>query len=210
MGLRIYNKLLNAGVETAASDPVSGLFTGRLYYNTATGELNVYNGSAWAAINDLIPNVYFNKFVGAGAGYYANLVTAMATAAAGDHFLVTDDTTETGDVTVPANVRITYMPNVVTTFTGANNFIMGALSELCNVRAQWTGASAQTRLVQITGADVRVDGRFTWNRAATLTTVAQISGSRAYVRLGVAKAAGTITDPHLDTSNSSSVEVWGA
>jgi hypothetical protein len=204
--------MLGMGLERVTSDPSTNLFTGRLVYNTATGLVRVYNGSAWAAVNSLNPNVYFNKFVGAGAGYYTTLVSAMATAAAGDHFLVTDNTTEVADVTIPSDVRVTYMPGVVTTFTGADNYVLsGANAELMNARATWSGAAPQTRLVFITADSCRVEGHFRWNRAATLSSAVGLTagGNYAWVAMRVVMSAGSITDPYADSSTGSFVNVWG-
>jgi len=41
------NQLLNATFEKRASDPTEGNFEGRMYYNTASDVIRVYDGSAW-------------------------------------------------------------------------------------------------------------------------------------------------------------------
>jgi hypothetical protein len=41
------NQLLNATFEKLASDPAEGNFEGRMYYNTASDVIRVYDGSAW-------------------------------------------------------------------------------------------------------------------------------------------------------------------
>jgi len=41
------NQLLNATFEKLASDPTEGNFEGRMYYNTASDVIRVYDGSAW-------------------------------------------------------------------------------------------------------------------------------------------------------------------
>jgi len=43
----IFGPLETAGVELASSDPVTFLFIGRVYYNTSSNVLKIYNGSAW-------------------------------------------------------------------------------------------------------------------------------------------------------------------
>ena len=41
------NQLLNSTFEKAASDPSTDLFEGRMYFNTTSDRLKVYNGSSW-------------------------------------------------------------------------------------------------------------------------------------------------------------------
>jgi hypothetical protein len=41
------NQLLNATFEKLASDPTEGNFEGRMYYNTASDVIRVYDGAAW-------------------------------------------------------------------------------------------------------------------------------------------------------------------
>jgi hypothetical protein len=45
--LEVNGELKNAVGEKLASDPVTGLVEGRIYYNTTTKTLRVYDGSAW-------------------------------------------------------------------------------------------------------------------------------------------------------------------
>ena len=55
------NQLLNATFEKLATDPVSGNFEGRMYFNTATDTIKVYTGSAWVSLPHTIVS-------GGGAG----------------------------------------------------------------------------------------------------------------------------------------------
>jgi hypothetical protein len=51
------NQLLNASFEKLGSDPLSGNFEGRIYYNTADDILKVYDGTNWigvGAIRDVV------------------------------------------------------------------------------------------------------------------------------------------------------------
>jgi microcystin-dependent protein len=49
----VYGDLIAAGLEELASDPTTGLFSGRMYRNTTTGEMKVYTGSIWKIVSDL-------------------------------------------------------------------------------------------------------------------------------------------------------------
>lgn len=49
----VYGDLIAAGLEELASDPTTGLFAGRMYRNTTTGEMKVYTGSSWKTMVDL-------------------------------------------------------------------------------------------------------------------------------------------------------------
>lgn len=44
------NQLLNAAFEKLSSDPNTGNFEGRIYYNTTSDTLKLYDGSAWVAV----------------------------------------------------------------------------------------------------------------------------------------------------------------
>lgn len=44
------NQLLNAAFEKLGSDPLSGNFEGRIYYNTASALLKVFDGVEWVAV----------------------------------------------------------------------------------------------------------------------------------------------------------------
>ena len=44
------NELQNAVIQNLASDPASGAEVGKVYYNTSSNELRVYNGTLWEAV----------------------------------------------------------------------------------------------------------------------------------------------------------------
>ena len=48
------NQILNAAFEKLATDPTTGNFEGRIYYNTASDELRFYDGAAWQVVGDKI------------------------------------------------------------------------------------------------------------------------------------------------------------
>lgn len=48
------NQILNAAFERLATDPTTGNFEGRIYYNTADDLLKVYDGVAWASVGAIV------------------------------------------------------------------------------------------------------------------------------------------------------------
>jgi uncharacterized RmlC-like cupin family protein len=48
------NQILNAAFEKLTTDPTTGNFEGRVYYNTASDELRFYDGDAWQVVGDKI------------------------------------------------------------------------------------------------------------------------------------------------------------
>lgn len=48
------NQILNAAFEKLATDPTTGNFEGRVYYNTANDVLKFYDGTAWQTVGDQI------------------------------------------------------------------------------------------------------------------------------------------------------------
>lgn len=46
--------LINAVLETAASDPATDLSEGRIYYNTTSQAIKVYDGTAWVGIGEIV------------------------------------------------------------------------------------------------------------------------------------------------------------
>jgi hypothetical protein len=47
-------------IENSASAPATDLFNGRMYFNTTTGKLNVYNGTAWVGVSNTLDDAYNN------------------------------------------------------------------------------------------------------------------------------------------------------
>ena len=65
------NQLINATFEKLGTDPVSGNFEGRMYFNTATDTIFIYTGSAWKSIPHTIVS-------GGGAGIAEALTVSEA------------------------------------------------------------------------------------------------------------------------------------
>jgi hypothetical protein len=96
------NQILNAvlttsGFERLSSDPTTGNFEGRVYYNTASDLLKVYNGTAWisvgaitniqgttnevtVSITDGVATISLPETISANLSGNASTATALATA----------------------------------------------------------------------------------------------------------------------------------
>lgn len=48
------NQLINASLEKLSADPVSGLFEGRMYYNTTSDLVKVYDGAQWNSVGSVL------------------------------------------------------------------------------------------------------------------------------------------------------------
>ena len=48
------NQLINASLEKLSADPVSGLFEGRMYYNTASDSIRIYDGTQWIPVGSVV------------------------------------------------------------------------------------------------------------------------------------------------------------
>lgn len=48
------NQLVNASFEKLSADPVSNLFEGRMYYNTTSDAIKIYDGVQWVGIGEIV------------------------------------------------------------------------------------------------------------------------------------------------------------
>jgi hypothetical protein len=48
------NQLLNASFEKLSADPSTGLFEGRMYYNTTSDAIKIYDGTAWIGLGEIV------------------------------------------------------------------------------------------------------------------------------------------------------------
>lgn len=121
--MKLYSRLEVSGFETLVADPVTNLFTGRIFYNTTTSILRIYNGTSWVDLTGVPPTPFefYNKRVGPGESW-TTLTDALFTAVSGDRFLVTGDTTETAPITITAsNIMVEWLL-AKTTINGAGDF----------------------------------------------------------------------------------------
>lgn len=81
MSLNLYRTLKKAGIEILAADPVTELFEGRLFYNSTTNALRIYESAAWVdVVAASAPSLATdNVFIG-----NAGTATEVNTAAVGD------------------------------------------------------------------------------------------------------------------------------
>lgn len=81
MSLNLYRTLKKAGIEILAADPVTELFEGRLFYNSTTNALRIYESAAWGdVVAASAPSLATdNVFIG-----NAGIATAVDTTSSGD------------------------------------------------------------------------------------------------------------------------------
>ena len=158
----------------------------------------------------------FNRFVGIGPGSYATLAAAVAASSAGDSILVCKSTDETaGDLSIGvADLRIRWLPNVETRLSGAltNGLrLTAARIRLEAMRLKLTPSGAQARGFSVEAADCVAEGRVETNAAFTFTDLAHITsgGVRAFLRIGVLRTLGTITNLETNLDGAGSTVIWG-
>lgn len=94
------NQILEASLEKLALDPVSNLFEGRLYYNTATDLIMVYTGSAWTPVGSIVSVSGTTNEVEVSTVGGAVTVGLPDDVTIGRDLAVTRDATITGNLTV--------------------------------------------------------------------------------------------------------------
>jgi hypothetical protein len=189
------NQILNSTFEKLATDPNSGNFTGRVYYNTASKTLRVYDGSAWTPIGD-ITNVQgtTNEItvsvdsdgvatVGLPDTIYAELHGNASTATK----LATSRTIElTGDVTGSASFDGSANASITATIA-ANSVALGT---------DTTGDYVAT----IDGTDgVSITGAGTEGRAVTIANTDKGSSQNIFKTVAVAGQSDIVADTNNDT-----------
>ena len=159
------NQILNAAFEKLATDPTTGNFEGRIYYNTASDDLRFYDGTAWQTIGDQISiqgtenevTVFF-----AGGTYTISLPATINADTTGNAAtatkLATSRTIElTGDVTGSASFDGSATASISATIA-ANSVALGT-DTTGNYVATVTGTADQ----------VSVSGSGTENASVTLS-----------------------------------------
>ena len=194
------NQILNAAFEKLATDPTTGNFEGRLYYNTVDDVLKFHDGIAWQAVGEVISiqgtenevTVSFNS----GNNTYTISLPATINAdttgnAATATKLATARTIElTGDVTGSASFDGSANASITATIA-ANSVALGT-DTTGNYVATITGTTDQ----------VTVTGSGSENAAVTLSLPQSIATTSSPTFAGVTGGnvqVGVTGDNEIDT-----------
>jgi len=186
--MKFYTSLGVAGYEALAADPLVNLFTGRVYYNTGTNTVRIYNGAVWVdAALASAGSSFFTKFVGNDVGDFPNLLSALGSAVPGDRILVKKQSVEAaGDMTISVdNVLIDFVPGTYVRLNGALTsglIIAASLVTIKNMRLEVSPNAPITDCIKITGPDCWIEGRF-WTNGQPVTNLVNVSGVRGYSKL---------------------------
>lgn len=93
------NQLIKASFEKLSADPSTNLFAGRMYYNTDSNAIKIYDGTAWAGIGEIV------SIVGTTNEVEVSVVDGVATIGLPDniHVNVTGDLTGNADTATSAD-----------------------------------------------------------------------------------------------------------
>ncbi len=196
------NQLINASLEKLSADPTTGLFEGRMYYNTTSDLIKVYDGTSWVPVGAItnvegtaneveVSVVNGVATVGLPATINANTSGNAATATK----LATSRTIElTGDVTgsvsfdgsANASIAATIAANSVALGTDTTGNYVADITAGTGISV--SGGNAENANITVTNAGVTgISG--TTNQIA-------VSGSTGSVTLSLPNAVtfpGTVT-----------------
>lgn len=185
------NQILNAAFEKLATDPTTGNFEGRLYYNTASDVLKYYDGAAWQAVGEqiVIDGTTNEVAVSFNAGtntYTVSLPENISANASTATALATSRTIElTGDVTGSASFDGTSNASITATIS-ANSVALGT-----DTTGNYVAGVSGTDGVSITGSG---------SENASVTIANTDKGSSQNIFKNVAVGATTIVaDSNDDT-----------
>jgi len=189
------NQIINSTFEQLASDPNSGNFEGRIYFNTTVKTLRVYADSTWNPIGD-ITNVQGTSnevtvsvdangvaTVGLPDTIYAELHGNASTAtkwATGRKITLGGDLT--GEVTIDGSQDVT-----LTATVAANNVELGT-----DTTGDYVATIGGTDGVSITGAG-------TEGRAVTIANTDKGSSQNIFKTVAVAGQSDIVADTNNDT-----------
>ena len=194
------NQILNAAFEKLATDPTTGNFEGRIYYNTAGDVLKFYDGTAWQAVGDQIAiegtenevTVSFNSGTGTYTISLPSTINADTTGnAATATKLATARTIElTGDVTGSATFDGSATASISATIA-ANSVALGT-DTTGNYVATITGTADQVTVTGSGNEDAAVTLSLPQSIATTSSpTFAGVTGGNVQV--------GITGDNEIDT-----------
>ena len=204
------NQLINASLEKLSADPTTGLFEGRMYYNTTSDLIKVYDGTAWVPVG-AITNVQGTTnevevsvvngvaTVGLPTTINANTTGNAATATK----LETSRTIElTGDVTgsasfdgsANASISATIAANSVALGTDTTGDYVASVSASDGISASGTGEGAA---VTLTNTDKGSSQNIFKNVAVGATTIVADSNNDTLTveaGTGISVSANATTD----------------
>jgi hypothetical protein len=189
------NQIINSTFEQLASDPNSGNFEGRIYFNTTVKTLRVYANSTWNPIgditnvqgttNEITVSVDANGVatVGLPDTIYAELNGNASTAtkwATGRKITLGGDLT--GEVTIDGSQDVT-----LTATVAANNIELGT-----DTTGDYVATIGGTDGVSVTGAG-------TEGRAVTIANTDKGSSQNIFKTVAVAGQSDIVADTNNDT-----------
>lgn len=185
------NQILNAAFEKLTTDPTTGNFEGRIYYNTASDALKFYDGTAWQTVGDQITingttNEVTVSFDAGTSTYTISLPENISANASTATALATSRTIElTGDVTGSASFDGTANASITATIA-ANSVALGT-----DTTGNYVAGISGTDGVSITGSG---------SENASVTIANTDKGSSQNIFKNVAVGATTIVaDSNDDT-----------
>jgi hypothetical protein len=189
------NQILGASFEKLTTDPVSGNFKGRMYFNTTDNIIKVYDGTSWGPVGDITDvqgttNEVEVSVSAAGVAtiglpntIYAELHGNASTAtkwATGRKITLGGDLS--GDVTIDGSQDVT-----LTATIGANSIELGT---------DTTGDYVAT----IGGTDgVSISGTGTEGRAVTIANTDKGSSQNIFKNVAVSGQSDIVADTNNDT-----------
>ena len=196
------NQILNAAFEKLATDPTTGNFEGRIYYNTVSDALKFYDGTAWQTVGDQIAiegtseevTVSFNSLNNTYTISLPTTINANTTGnAATATKLATARTIQLGG-DLSGNVSFDGSENVTLTATIGPDAVALGTDTSGDYVATITGTTNQ----------VTVSGTGTEGRAVTLSTPQDIHSGASPTFAGATLGnlqVGVTNDNEIDTAS---------
>lgn len=177
------NQILNAAFEKLTTDPTTGNFEGRIYYNTASDALKFYDGTGWQTVGDQIAiegtadevTVSFNSgtntyTISLPTNISANASTATKLATARNIALSGDVTgTVSFDGSADATITATIAANSVELGTDTTGNYVATISGTDGVSI--TGSGTETAAVTVANTDKGSSQNIFKNIVAGATTI---------------------------------------
>ena len=138
------NQLVRARVENLAADPVSPV-AGQLYFNTVTGRLRYYSGSAWIELDAAVESITVDAPLSTTVdGTSINISIAEATASADGYMSL--EYAALLDTATATNTN-----NSLVKRDGSGNFSAGTITADLNGNAETASTLETGRTIELTG-----------------------------------------------------------